>query len=281
MFDYHIHTHYCNHATGTMEEYVQAAISKNLTEMGFSCHIPYEFMPIEVPRKEYGMSLETLNAFYFPEIQRLKNQYKDYISIKSGLEIDYFGWIQDPINRFIDEYSCQLDYIIGSVHILNSNGIIWGVDDHRFSRYFNEIGIDNVYNQYLDAIMDLIQTNKYHILAHLDLPKKYGFKPTDKNCYYRKIEEILNKVKQRGMCIEISTGGLRKYVGEIYPDEKIIRMMVKEHISLVTSSDSHKPEEVGYNFPQLYSYLKQLGVKYLYKYTNGQKIPIKIDRTNE
>jgi histidinol-phosphatase (PHP family) len=125
--------------------------------------------------------------------------------------------------------------------------------------------------------MELIQTRKYHILAHLDLPKKYGFKPKNKNRYYQKIEEILIEVKNQEMSVEISTGGLRKVIGELYPDDKIIQMMIQNDIPLVTSSDSHKPEEVGYNFPQLYSHLKKLGVTHLYKYTNGQKSPVEID----
>jgi len=277
MFDYHIHTKYCNHASGEMEEYVQVAIQKNLKEMGFACHIPYEFYPEEVPRELFAMSLEDFNSKYLPEIEQLREKYKDEIIIKAGLEIDYFGWIQDPVNKFIKKYSKRLDYIIGSVHVLKTNGIIWGIDSQYSSEGFNEFGIDAVYNQYLDAILELIHTRKYHILAHLDLPKKYGFRPQDTETYFNRIADILDEVKKAGMGMEVSTGGLRKYIGELYPEERIIKMMIERNIPLITSSDSHKPEEVAFNFTELYSYLAKLGVTRLFNYSKGQKYEIGID----
>ena len=277
MFDYHIHTKYCNHASGEMEEYVQAAIQKNLKEMGFACHIPYEFYPEEVPRELFAMSLEDLNTKYLPEIEQLRKKYNDEIIIKTGLEIDYFGWIQDPVNEFIKKYSKRLDYIIGSVHVLNTNGIIWGIDSQYSSEGFNEFGIDAVYNQYLDAILEMIRTEKYHILAHLDLPKKYGFRPQDTETYFNRIADILDEVKKAGMGMEVSTGGLRKYIGELYPEERIIKMMIERNIPLITSSDSHKPEEVAFNFTELYPYLAKLGVTRLFNYSKGQKYEIGIN----
>ena len=41
--DLHNHTYLCNHASGTMEEYVQEAINKGIDIFGFSCHAPMNF----------------------------------------------------------------------------------------------------------------------------------------------------------------------------------------------------------------------------------------------
>ena len=40
MVDYHIHTSFCGHARGDMEEYVRAAVQIGLEEIGFSGHFP-------------------------------------------------------------------------------------------------------------------------------------------------------------------------------------------------------------------------------------------------
>ncbi len=277
MFDYHIHTKYCNHAKGEMEEYVQVAIKKNLTEMGFSCHIPREFYPEEVPRDLYAMTLDDLNLHYFPEIALLQEKYNEEIFIKMGLEIDYFKWIQEPINKFIDENGQKLDYIIGSVHILNTYGTIWSVDDRDAYDKFKKFGVDFIYDQYIEAIIEMIHTRKYHILAHLDLPKKYGYRPSNLEQYFGKIGELLDEVKKYGMSAEISTGGLRKYIREQYPEDRIVKMMIERDIPLITSSDSHKPEEVAYKFKELYQYLKDLGVTQLVSYRNRVKKYIEID----
>ena len=39
MIDYHIHTRLCNHAKGTMEEYIQSAVAKGLREICFLDHL--------------------------------------------------------------------------------------------------------------------------------------------------------------------------------------------------------------------------------------------------
>ena len=41
--DLHNHTRLCNHAQGTMEEYIQVAIDSNVDVFGFSDHGTYEF----------------------------------------------------------------------------------------------------------------------------------------------------------------------------------------------------------------------------------------------
>ncbi|MDE6959160.1 MAG: PHP domain-containing protein, partial [Helicobacter apodemus] len=38
--DLHNHTPFCNHATGSMEEYIQKAIEEKIDIFGFSCHNP-------------------------------------------------------------------------------------------------------------------------------------------------------------------------------------------------------------------------------------------------
>lgn len=41
--DYHIHTSLCNHANGTMKDYIKMALQKNISEMGFADHNPMNF----------------------------------------------------------------------------------------------------------------------------------------------------------------------------------------------------------------------------------------------
>ena len=42
MIDYHVHTSLCNHATGTMEQYVRAGVDKGLTTIGFLDHLTFQ-----------------------------------------------------------------------------------------------------------------------------------------------------------------------------------------------------------------------------------------------
>ena len=41
--NYHTHTFRCNHARGSEREYIETAISRGLSVLGFSDHVPYPF----------------------------------------------------------------------------------------------------------------------------------------------------------------------------------------------------------------------------------------------
>ena len=174
MFDYHIHTKHCGHATGDLEDYVKYAIKIGFDEIGFSGHTPFEYLPDNgsIPREKYGMS-ESKLEWYFSEITNLQNKYSGQIIIKKGMEIDYMGWNTDAISKFINQISEKVDYIIGSVHMIQSAGIgIWSIDDSKFIKNYQILGVDNVYNQYLDDMISLLTSGMYDIIAHFDLVKK-------------------------------------------------------------------------------------------------------------
>ena len=83
MFDYHVHTSLCNHATGTMEQYVRAAVAKGLATICFLDHLTFQeagranaMFPREVP-------------IYVDVARRLARQYRERISVRVGLEIDF------------------------------------------------------------------------------------------------------------------------------------------------------------------------------------------------
>ena len=61
LWDYHTHTFLCNHATGTIEGYVKAAIDKNLVEIGISDHFPMNLLPEHF--HIYAMGLNDLTKF--------------------------------------------------------------------------------------------------------------------------------------------------------------------------------------------------------------------------
>lgn len=55
--DLHNHTTLCNHASGSMDEYIAKAIDLGIDIYGFSCHSPMDFDP------NYRMKLEELPLY--------------------------------------------------------------------------------------------------------------------------------------------------------------------------------------------------------------------------
>lgn len=239
--DLHNHTSLCNHAVGTMEEYVLQAIKEKIDVFGFSCHNPMAF------DSQYRMDFEDL-PFYFGEIARLKEKYKGQIEILTALEIDF-------LPPFPDEkiFSLPLDYRIGAVHFLGD----WGFDNPEFIREYSKRDINDCWNEYFKATEMLAKSGKFDILAHMDLLKVFNYRPTKD--LRPQIESTLKAVKEANMCIEINAAGFRKEVKEQYPSEEILQIAYSLEIPISFGSDAHAVGQIGFKYSELVSLAKQVG----------------------
>ena len=85
--NYHTHTTRCMHATGSDEDYVLSAIKGGYQELGFSDHTPWKYHTDYVA--DMRMLPEELPG-YVESLRSLREKYRDQISIKIGLECEYF-----------------------------------------------------------------------------------------------------------------------------------------------------------------------------------------------
>ena len=63
--------------------------------------------------------------------------------------------------------------------------------------------------------------------------------------------------------IELSTAGLRKPVGEMYPAVPFLEMCLEAGCPITLSSDAHEPAHVGYGYEKALEVLDSLGVREL------------------
>ena len=63
-----------------------------------------------------------------------------------------------------------------------------------------------------------------------------------------------------GIAVEVSTAGLRKPAGEIYPAPEFAEMCVEAGAVFALSSDAHLPEQVGFGYERAIEFLGRLGV---------------------
>ena len=71
----------------------------------------------------------------------------------------------------------------------------------------------------------------------------------------------MEAIGESGIAVEVSTAGLRKPVGEIYPAPEFARMCVEVGAEFSLSSDAHRPEQVGFAYDQAVDFLTDLGVE--------------------
>ena len=72
--DLHNHTPLCNHAEGSIDEYINAAIAKGTQIFGFSDHAPMDFDP------EYRMKFEDMKQYEEDVVKAKKDIKKKSLS---------------------------------------------------------------------------------------------------------------------------------------------------------------------------------------------------------
>jgi histidinol-phosphatase (PHP family) len=231
--DYHTHTARCGHASGLPTEYVQAALERGLAGIGIADHLP--LLPDADPRLTMGAA--DLPG-YVAEVQALKADYPGYVLL--GVEADYRPHTVSEVRGLLAEY--PFDYVIGSVHFLED----WAFDDPREISEYADRDIDEVWVQYLELLGDAAESGLFTIMGHLDLVKKFGYRPT--RTLDKELGRLVDRVARAGVLVEINTAGLHKPVGEAYPDPDILRRLCEAGVPITFGSDAHLPEHVGRDF---------------------------------
>ena len=256
--DYHLHTPLCRHAVGHPREYVASARARGLTEIGFADHNPFP-----APFDDWRMAAEELDQ-YFALVDEARTP--DF-PVRLGLECDfvpgYERWIEELAGR------ASWDYLIGSVHYLGPG---WDVDNPKNIHRFHEVPVDEVWDRYWQRLLACIRTGLFDFVAHPDLPKKFGHRPTaDPRSDYARVVEAL---RECDVAFELNTAGWRKPVAEPYPAFPFLAMAAEAGVPVLVNSDAHAPGEVGADFGRAYELLRRAGFKETVRFQNRQRVPV-------
>ena len=239
--DLHNHTTRCNHAEGTVDEYVQRAIELGIDIYGFSEHAPMDFDP------KYRLAIEEIQA-YTTDILRAKETYKNDIQILLGYEVD---WLQGHMRE--DILAADVDYLIGSVHFIDK----WSFDNPEFIGGWKDKDIDEIWKAYFEASEAMAKSGKFDVVGHLDLIKVFKFMPKQDVRVLAK--NVLKAIKKSNMVMEVNTAGLRKPVEEIYPSPALLEEAYALDIPITFSSDAHAIEHIGAGYDSATALAKDVG----------------------
>lgn len=248
--DYHIHTRLCGHAEGELEEYVSQARARGLEEMGFSDHLPlYHLEAGDGRRRRYAMDLDELDG-YVREVERLAAGARAPV-IRLGIEADYIPGREADLERLLRAY--PFDYVIGSVHFIDD----WAFDDPLYVEEYSRRDLDRLYERYFGLVAGAAATGLFDIIGHVDLIKKFGFFPAgDLEGLYAGTAVLLARA---GVAVEVSTAGLRKPVGEIYPGKRLLSHCRQAGVPVTLGSDAHAPRQVAMDYAQALDLLAAVG----------------------
>ncbi len=239
--DLHNHTTRCNHAEGTVDEYIQRAIELGIDIYGFSEHAPMDF------DEKYRLPFCDMQA-YTNDILTAKEKYKKEIHILLGYEVD---WLQGHMDERV--LGANVDYLIGSVHFIDK----WGFDNPEFIGGWKSKDIDEIWQAYFEATEAMAKSGKFDIVGHLDLIKVFKFMP--KQDVRLLAKNVLEAIKTSNMVMEINTAGLRKPIGEMYPSRALLEEAYDLAIPITFSSDAHAVEQIGAGYDLAIALAKDIG----------------------
>ncbi|MCL6650640.1 MAG: double zinc ribbon domain-containing protein, partial [Chloroflexi bacterium] len=81
-----------------------------------------------------------------------------------------------------------------------------------------------VWREYFATLRRAAASGLFDVLAHPDLVKIFGFRPPE-TVVAEEFAATVEAARQAGVCLEVSSAGLRKPVGEIYPGRAMLDLL--------------------------------------------------------
>ena len=249
----HTHTTFCD-GKNTPEEMVQAALQKGFVALGFTMHSDSPFDP------HYTITPQTVKG-YLAEIRRLKEVYRDRITLYLGVEKDFYSHIDRQ----------EYDYIIGSNHYMldSATGVYHVIDwmPPEFQACLDQTFHGDVMalvQAYYDNIVQLVQQERPEIIGHLDLLRRCNVRGhffDEEDPAYRRIAcTAVERIAQVGGIFEVNTGGVYGgYLDTPYPSRFLLRHILEVGAPVTITSDSHCTESLDFYFPQAAQMLREIG----------------------
>jgi histidinol-phosphatase (PHP family) len=254
--DYHLHLRpdevgsteeYFTHEN--VDRYLAAAEEQGIDELGVSEHI-YRF----------GEALELWDhAYWRDQAKDDLGAYVDFVRttpLRLGIEADFIRGAEDRIEELLRSH--DFDYVIGSIHYLGQQG---AVDDRRYDVWESFPDADSLWAEYFQWQAELVRSGLFDIVSHPDLVKMWDDRPAPERDPRFHYEPLVEAVAETKIAVEVSTAGLRKPVGEIYPSRALAEMFVEAGAEFALSSDAHAPDQVGFGYEQALEFLSGLGVE--------------------
>ena len=249
--DLHTHTALCKHASGAPEEYLAAAMKAGLAYWGVSDHFPapagydaaFRMAPGELPR-------------YFEILDSLREAAKGTdLQVLAAVEFDYVPGRMDEVFAALDPLRPKFDYLIGSVHYVGE----FAFDDPDKLDDWPRYGVDAVWDGYLADLKAFVDLGGFNVMAHSDLPKKFGFRHSNQESVLRRMTEIYECAAAKGIRLELNTAGLRVAAQEIYPASELLRAAFRAGMKITLGSDAHKPEHIAFAFDEAAALARSIG----------------------
>ncbi len=184
--------------------------------------------------------------------------YCDFVrstDLRLGIEMDFVPGREDRIANLLDAH--EFDYIVGSVHFVGEGA----VDHEGYDVWRSESDPDRLWRRYFELVAEAARSGLFDILAHPDLIKYWGGRrPMPRRDPRFHYEPAIEAIAETDVAVEVSTAGLRKPIGELYPSPEFAAMCTDVGAAFALSSDAHVPEHIGYEYDEAIKTMRGWGI---------------------
>lgn len=263
--DYHMHTSFSIDSEAPMEDMINSAISKGMSEIAITDHVDFDEKYYPLP--DYTEYIDFFN--------NLQYKYRDKIKLTFGVEIGLENKWSDKINPFADKY--DFDFIIGSSHAVQTLDLYFDQKE-----YFKNKSKKEAYTIYFEELLKNIDScPRFNVYGHMDFVSRYGMyedNSLEYGDYSDLIDMCLKSLIGKNKGIEVNTSGFRYGINGTYPSFTILKRYKELGGEIITAgSDSHKVSDVADHIDYAYSLIKETGFKYISVFRKQQPQFIKID----
>ncbi len=208
-----------------------------------------------------------------------------------GLEMDCLPGQMDQVNSFLSTF--PFDVVLGSVHFIKGH-MFDVLDSYLQVSRWNTRGAEKVFSDYLVNLEELILSGTSDVLAHIDLVKITGRKPSDAafNDFESELVNFVAKSIEKTVTedgtgessagplqvVELSSAGWRKPVGEPYPSHFVLEKLFDAGVGITFASDAHEPMGIGYRFTDLRRLADRVGYKNVSRFSGRNSFSFEIDK---
>jgi histidinol-phosphatase (PHP family) len=230
------------------ERYRETATERGIESLGVAEHVYRFTQALEVWDHPFWQRYTT------DDIDEYCRFVREDTDLKLGVEADFLPGREDRMANLLD--AREWDYVVGSIHFLRSGFVdmdewdVWESGDP-----------EKVWRRYFETLGEAARSGMFDILAHPDLVKVWGGeRPRPDGDLRRFYDLAMDGIAESDVAIEVSTAGLRKPVGEIYPAPVFLEMCLEAGRPVALSSDAHVPEQLGHRYEEAVETLGSMGV---------------------
>ena len=190
------------------------------------------------------------------------------LPIVLGMEVDYYPGRMDKVQALLDGY--PFDVLLGSVHWIGT--WLFDVLESAIAQAeWDNRGLEQCWDAYTRAIEELAGTAVCDVLAHPDLAKVAGRRPTAPEEFHERIAEAAATC---GIAAEVSSAGWRKPMGEAYPAPDLLSRFFAKGVPVTTASDAHRLEDVAWRAADLKPLVAAAGYDSLVSFRARRPTPV-------